>query len=53
MARGVRNVWLDEAELKIDDSLTGKIEDGLTRSRYTAVVLSPGFRRSTMGPQRT
>ncbi len=40
LARGVPRVWLDEAEIEIGDSLTGKIEEGLAASRYVAVVLS-------------
>jgi hypothetical protein len=38
---GVNNVWLDEAEIQIGDSLTKKIDEGLTKTRYIAVVLSP------------
>jgi hypothetical protein len=40
--RGVR-VWLDELELTIGDSLHGRIESGLSRSRFGAVVISPAF----------
>ncbi|MGH6616041.1 toll/interleukin-1 receptor domain-containing protein [Sphingomonas sp.] len=39
-ARGVP-VWLDEAEIQIGDSLTGKIAEGIKRSRFIAVFLSP------------
>jgi hypothetical protein len=38
---GVKDVWLDEAEIQIGDSLTKKIEEGLTRTKYIGVVLSP------------
>lgn len=39
---GVR-VWLDENELLLGDSLRRKIEQGLARSRYGVVILSPAF----------
>jgi hypothetical protein len=39
--RGVTDVWVDEAEILIGDSLTRKIEEGLTKTRYFGVVLSP------------
>lgn len=38
---GVQEVWLDEAEIQIGDSFAKKIEDGLERTKYVAVVLSP------------
>jgi hypothetical protein len=41
-ARGVR-VWLDHQQLKLGDSLSRKIDDGLAQSRFGAVVLSPSF----------
>ncbi len=40
LAHGVENVWLDEAEIDIGDSLIEKIEEGMKLSRYIAVVLS-------------
>lgn len=40
-AHGVRDVWLDEAEILVGDSLTIKIAEGLTKTKYIAVVLSP------------
>lgn len=40
--RGIR-VWYDEYELKIGDSLSQKIEEGLASSRYGIVVLSHSF----------
>ena len=40
LERGVTNIWLDEAEIQIGDSLTSKIEEGIKKSRYIAVVLS-------------
>src|ERR1700679_1154193 len=36
-------VWYDEITLKIGDSLRRKIDEGLARSRYGIVVLSPAF----------
>ena len=38
-----RRVWLDEFEIKLGDSLRQKIDDGLSRSRFGLVVLSPEF----------
>lgn len=40
LAHGVPQVWLDEAEINIGDSLISKIEEGMKLSRYIAVVLS-------------
>lgn len=40
-AHGVKEVWLDEAEIQIGDSLTKKIEEGLKKTKYIGVVLSP------------
>jgi len=37
------SVWYDEFELKIGDSLRRKIDQGLARSRFGIVVLSPRF----------
>lgn len=36
-------VWFDEYELRIGDSLRGKIDEGLSHSRYGVVVLSQAF----------
>lgn len=36
-------VWYDEYELRVGDSLRAKIDDGLTKSRFGVVVLSPAF----------
>lgn len=36
-------VWYDEFTLKIGDNLRRKIDDGLVRSRFGVVVLSPAF----------
>ena len=36
-------VWYDEQELRIGDNLRQKLDDGLARSRFGVVVLSPSF----------
>jgi hypothetical protein len=41
-AAGLR-VWIDEAQLKIGDSLRQKLDEGLSQSRFGVVVLSPAF----------
>lgn len=40
--RGLR-VWLDQQELVIGDSLRRRIDEGLARSRWGVVILSPHF----------
>ena len=37
------DVWYDEFSLNIGDSLTQKIDEGLSKSRFGIVVLSPHF----------
>lgn len=37
------DVWYDEFSLKIGDTLTQKIDEGLSKSRYGIVVLSHNF----------
>ena len=37
------DVWYDEFELKIGDSLRKKIDQGLSKSRYGIVIVSPSF----------
>jgi hypothetical protein len=39
--RGVEDVWVDEAEIMVGDSLQQKIEDAITKTRYFGVILSP------------
>jgi hypothetical protein len=39
--RGVEDVWVDEAEMLVGDSLIQKIEEGLKKTRYFGAVLSP------------
>jgi hypothetical protein len=34
------NIWLDETELKVGDSIVSKISEGLTETDYLVVVLS-------------
>lgn len=36
-------VWFDRFELKIGDSLRERIDDGLSRSRFGVLILSPAF----------
>jgi len=36
-------VWYDEFELKIGDSLRKKIDNGLSKSRFGIVIISPSF----------
>ena len=36
-------VWFDEAQIRLGDSLRRKIDDGLSKSRFGVVVLSPAF----------
>jgi len=41
-AAGV-TVWFDEAVLKMGDSLSGKIDEGLARCAHGIVIISPSF----------
>ena len=36
-------VWIDEHQLTIGDSLRGKIDEGLSKSRFGVVILSKSF----------
>ena len=47
MDHGVPNVWVDEAEIEVGDSLTAKIEEGIKQTRYIGIVLS---RKSIQAP---
>ncbi|KRE89473.1 molecular chaperone Tir [Frateuria sp. Soil773] len=40
LEHGVPQVWVDEAEIDVGDSLTAKIEEGMKETRYIGVVLS-------------
>ena len=46
-AHGVKDIWLDEAEILVGDSLTKKIDEGLKKTKYIGVVLSPRSIKST------
>ncbi len=35
------NSWIDEAEIKIGDSLLNKISEGIKKADYVAIILSP------------
>lgn len=43
-SRGV-SVWLDKTEIRIGDSLRRKIDQGISASKFSVVVLSPSFLR--------
>jgi hypothetical protein len=43
LRRAGARVWLDEQELTVGDSLSEKIDEGLARSQFGAVILSPAF----------
>jgi hypothetical protein len=43
LQNGGLNVWYDEFELRIGDSLRQKIDHGLARSRFGVVVFSKAF----------
>lgn len=45
------NVWFDKWEIKVGDSLTGKIEEGLQANDYLGLVGS-GFRMGKGGAER-
>ena len=48
------NVWFDKWEIKVGDSLTGKIEEGLQANDYLGLVVtcSSGFRMGKGGAER-
>lgn len=43
LRRAGLRVWLDRQELRLGDSLREKIDEGLAKSRFGVVVLSPSF----------
>jgi hypothetical protein len=43
LRRAGLKVWLDRQELRLGDSLREKIDEGLAKSRFGVVVLSPSF----------
>lgn len=36
-------VWIDKQEIRLGDSIRGKIDSGLAKSRFGVVILSPSF----------
>ena len=46
VSHGLR-VWYDEFELRIGDSIRRKIDQGVARSRFGVIVISPSFLRRT------
>lgn len=47
------NVWFDKWEIKVGDSLTGKIEEGLQANDYLGLVTcGSGFRMGKGGAER-
>src|SRR5574341_2625184 len=42
-------VWLDEAEIRPGQSITGMINDGLEKSRFFAMVMTPAYFESQTG----
>jgi hypothetical protein len=51
LERAGLRVWLDRQELRLGDSLRAKIEEGLAKSRFGVVIISPNF-LSKDWPQR-
>jgi Leucine-rich repeat (LRR) protein len=43
LQRAGLRVWLDVSEIKLGDSIRARIDEGLARSRFGVVVLSPAF----------
>jgi hypothetical protein len=43
LKRAGLKVWLDVHELRLGDSLTEKIDEGLANSRFGVIVISPSF----------
>src|ERR1039458_9354715 len=43
LQRAGLKVWLDRHELKLGDSLSAKIDEGLSESRFGVLVVSPRF----------
>lgn len=42
-------VWLDEAEIRPGDSIPGKVGEGLQKSRFIAVAMTPAYFESSSG----
>jgi hypothetical protein len=43
LARAGLRVWIDDHEISLGDRLTTEVNEGLARSRYGIVILSPDF----------
>jgi transcriptional regulator with XRE-family HTH domain len=43
------SAWLDEAEIKPGESIPGKVGEGLEKSRFIAIVMTPAYFASTSG----
>jgi transcriptional regulator with XRE-family HTH domain len=41
--------WIDEAEIRPGESIPGKVTEGLEKSRFIAVVMTPDYFESTSG----
>jgi len=41
--------WIDEAEIRPRESIPGKVTEGLEKSRFIAVVMTPAYFESTSG----
>jgi transcriptional regulator with XRE-family HTH domain len=41
--------WIDEAEIRPGESIPGKVNEGLEKSRFIAVVMTPFYFESTSG----
>jgi transcriptional regulator with XRE-family HTH domain len=42
-------VWVDEAEIRPGESIPGKVSEGLEKSRFIAVVMTPAYFESVSG----
>ena len=45
------SIWFDKFEIKMGDSITDKISEGLRESRFGLVVISPHYVKSTWARQ--
>jgi Leucine-rich repeat (LRR) protein len=51
LVRSGLRVWLDQQDLRLGDSLRGKLDEGLSRSRFGVVILSAAFLRKSWTQQ--
>jgi transcriptional regulator with XRE-family HTH domain len=42
-------VWMDEAEIRAGESIPGKVTEGLERSRFVGVLMTPSYFESASG----